>query len=326
MTIELQAQPAPEGSAAASFVPPPVTHLENVVYLVGHPIAHSSSPKLHDSISRSSGIPYAQILAESTDLPAFLDYLRSHPSAPRLLGSGVTMPHKVAVLPHLDHLTPEAKAIGAVNTIFFKEGEYWGTNTDTIGIRDAFRFNLAPEVLERCRGRPGLIVGGGGTCRTAVYTLQRFMGCNPIYIVNRDAAEVEAVMRDCRGMMDGQVIHLASVEQATQADVDPPALVVSAVPDFPPVTEGEHAVRHILRTMLERAQAQAEQGGLLEMCYHPSPDTQITRLARECGWEVIGGLEAMIAQGLEQAKLWTGVKVDDKLRQAAREAVKPVER
>ena len=71
------------------------------------------------------------------------------------MGTGVTMPHKVSVLEHLDYLTPEAKAIGAVNTIYFKGQEWWGTNTDTIGIRDAFRLNLSDEVLGRCRGRPG---------------------------------------------------------------------------------------------------------------------------------------------------------------------------
>ena len=230
------------------------------------------------------------------------------------------MPHKVSVLEHLDHLTPEAKAIGAVNTIYFQGQEWWGTNTDTIGIRDAFRLNLSDEGLGRCRGRPGLVVGGGGTCRTAIYTLQRMMGCGKVYIINRDPGEVETVLKACgnaRGK--GDVIHLSTLEEAR--NLDPPGLVVSAIPDFTPSTPSERLVRDILKVLLVRGKEQGVDGALLEMCYHPSPDTQITKIAGQCGWKVIGGLEAMMAQGLEQAKLWTGIEVDEKLRREAREAI-----
>lgn len=323
MTVELQAQPAPDRSKAASFTPPPITSLSNVAYLVGHPIAHSSSPKLHDTISSSSGIPYAQILAETVDLESFMVYLRAHPPTPRLLGSGVTMPHKVSVLPFLDHITPEAQAVGAVNTIFFRkndlgEREFWGTNTDTIGIRDAFLNNLSEEVVERCRGRPGLIVGGGGTCRAAIYALERYLGCSMIYIINRDKKEVEGVIKDSQSNLE--IRHIVSVEEAE--GMEGPGLVISAIPDFEPITPTEIGVRDILKSFLSR-QPEEARGAVLEMCYHPSPDTRITRLAEGCGWRVIGGLEAMIAQGLEQAKLWTGIEVDEKLRASSRAAVTP---
>jgi len=320
MTIELLAQPAPEGSEAAKFIPPPITHLTNVAYLVGSPIGHSSSPKLHDSISSSSKIPYAQLLAETTDLSSFMAYLSNHPPVPRLLGSGVTMPHKVSVLPYLDHLTPEAQAVGAVNTIYFREHhgqrEMWGTNTDVIGIRDAFLSNLDERVLGNMRGRPGLIVGGGGTCRAAIYALERYLGCSKIYIINRDRKEVEAVIRDTKTNLEIQ--HLTSLAEAQE--VDAPGLIISAIPDFEPNTASELMVRDILNSLLSR---QEERGAVLEMCYHPSPDTRITRLAERCGWKVIGGLEAMVGQGLEQAKLWAGVDVTRDLRESAKAAVMP---
>jgi quinate dehydrogenase len=323
MTIELQAQPAPEGSEAASFSPPPMTHLSNVSYLVGTPIAHSSSPKLHDSISSSSRIPYAQLLAETKDLESFMAYLRSHPTVPRLLGSGVTMPHKVSVLPYLDHLTPEAEAVGAVNTIFFRQGdngerEMWGTNTDVIGIRDAFLSNLDEEVIGNMRGRPGLIVGGGGTCRAAIYALERYLGCSKIYIINRDRKEVEAVIRDTKTNLE--IRHITSISDIE--GVEGPGLVISAIPDFEPSTPSEIMVRDILELFLSRQSVDAR-GAILEMCYHPSPDTRITKLAEGYGWRVIGGLEAMIGQGLEQAKLWAGVEVTRELRGPAKAAVMP---
>jgi quinate dehydrogenase len=256
------------------------------------------------------------MLCETPDLEGFLRYLKSDV---KCMGSGVTMPFKVVVIPHLDELTDEGRSIGAVNTIVIKQNpdgsrRYCGTNTDCIGIRDAFLVNVEGSPY---RGKPGLVVGGGGTCRAAVYTLQKFMGCSPIYIINRDASEVDAVLKECRARGVGEnLIYVSSVDQARK--LQPPGAIVSAVPDFPPVTESEVAVREILRHFM----GGDEKGALLEMCYHPSPNTEITQLALSSGWQVIGGIEAMIGQGLAQARLWTGIEVDESMRTAARKEVR----
>ena len=73
--------------------------------------------------------------------------------------------------------------------------------------------------------------------------------------------------------------------------------------------------------MEKKVTDEGSSGALLEMCYHPSPNTQITTLANGCGWTVIGGLEAMIGQGLEQSKLWTGMEMSQKVVDSARQAV-----
>ena len=73
--------------------------------------------------------------------------------------------------------------------------------------------------------------------------------------------------------------------------------------------------------MQKKVTDEGSSGALLEMCYHPSPNTQIATLANDCGWTVIGGVEAMIGQGLEQSKLWTGVEMSQKVIESAREAV-----
>ncbi|RMZ84104.1 hypothetical protein DV738_g515, partial [Chaetothyriales sp. CBS 135597] len=263
--------------SAPPFTPPSISHLSQVAYLVGDPIAHSSSPSLHEHISTNTGVPYGQVLVETRDLDGFLAYLRSHPTSPKLLGSGVTMPHKVTVIPRLDGLTPEAAAVGAVNTIFLQKKEnenenedpssepnkvaavkLIGHNTDTIGVRDAFlnNSNSLPAVLDPASA------------------------------------------------------------------FSPPALVVSAVPDFTPSTDAERVVRQILTLFLKTAAASNGGGVLLEMCYHPSPDTEISRLALENGWQVIGGIEAMVAQGCAQSQLWTGVEVSEAVRNIARDEVR----
>jgi len=67
------------------------------------------------------------------------------------------MPHKVAILSHLDHLTPAAKAIGAVNTIWRQDGALWGTNTDCIGIREAVLRNATASAVEGMKGGVGMV-------------------------------------------------------------------------------------------------------------------------------------------------------------------------
>jgi len=127
------------------------------------------------------------------------------------------------------------------------------------------------------------------------------MGCSPIYIVNRDLSEVNAVLKSCleAGYGDG-LIHVKTAAQAQRLEV--PAAIVSCVPNFPPVTPAEIVVREIIKTFL----GNETKGQILEMCYHPTPYTEIGNLAEALGWDVILGTEAMIYQGLEQDRFWTG--------------------
>lgn len=301
----------------ASFQQPNTSHLERCAYLVGNPIAHSKSPALHHAIYSSMGQRWGQVLAETEDLPAFIHYLRSDAKS---MGSGVTMPFKVAVIPYLDELDAAGHAVNAVNTIFYKYSadgrrRFVGTNTDVLGIRDAFLYNTSGTPWA---GRPGLVVGGGGTCRAAVYALRDLLGCSKVYIVNRDKSEVDAVIGEyaSKGAAHG-LVHIASVEQAQQLEA--PRIIVSAVPDFEPKTRNEVTARQILQTFLRNGHAGSP---LLEMCYHPSPDTAISRLASEAQWQVIGGIEAMIGQGLAQASLWTGVEINSGLRAEVRSKIR----
>lgn len=210
------------------------------------------------------------------------------------------MPHKVAILKHLDDITDEGREVGACNTLFIRTDPatgkriFTGTNTDVVGIRDAFYQNIS-NADHSFHNRPGLIVGGGGAARSAVYALRKWMKATSIYIVNRDPAEVAAVVDECKARGFGHdLIHVETVEQA-QA-LEGPGAVVACVPNFPPKTDKEIEARAVLEALLNKE----HKGALLEMCYHPSPWTEIAEVAKEAGWEVILGTEAMIYQGLEQ--------------------------
>lgn len=97
--------------------------------------------------------------------------------------------------------------------------------------------------------------------------------------------------------------YVSTVEEAQRLAA--PAVIVSAIPDFPPKTEEEIRTRAVIETLLGKE----KKGVILEMCYHPSPETAIAGLAEKNGWTLVGGSEAMIWQGLEQDKVWLRKRV-----------------
>lgn len=200
--------------------------------------------------------------------------------------------------------------IGAINTVFIRLGsdrkrKYIGTNTDCIGVREAFLQNY-PDILERCTGKPALVIGGGGACRSAVYTLWKWLGASKVYLVNRIPEEVAAVISAFRETgFEGELVHVSTLEQAR--GLETPVLVVGTVPDFPPTELGEVLVRGIVTEFLERG----EKGYVHEMCYHPNPVTEFYRLSEGNGWRVIPGTESMIHQGVAQQVLWAEKKLEE---------------
>ncbi|PLN84378.1 putative quinate 5-dehydrogenase [Aspergillus taichungensis] len=302
-------------------------HLDGVAYLYGHPLINSLSPPLHQTVYKKLGLNWTQIPLSSvtgksatypppyTKSPPIDKYLAAIRANPKFVGSSVTMPWKVAIMPHLDEMTEDAQQAGACNTIFIRQEAgnkrtYVGTNTDCIGIREALVQNAPASPEDPFRGKPALIVGGGGTARSAIYVMRKWLGASKIYIVNRDRAEVEAILREDNqrnpDSTKAPLIHVS--DPATAAAADKPAAIVSGIPNYPPKTPEELCARETLQAFLGPHQSSSEpyRGVILEMCYHPTPYTEIATLASATGWKVIMGTEALIWQGLEQARLWTG--------------------
>ena len=100
--------------------------------IIGWPLGHTKSPLLHNWGLRASGLPgsYAAWPTEPKKLKAFMAEVRAR----RIKGVSVTIPHKQAVMPFLDGLTERARTVGAVNTLFWRDGKLLGDNTDVAGI------------------------------------------------------------------------------------------------------------------------------------------------------------------------------------------------
>lgn len=273
-------------------------------FLFGQKITHSLSPYLHQVIYDRLGLSWSQIRLDSSDIQQFLQLTQD----PSFYGASVTMPNKVNILSHLDEMTPECRDVGACNTLFLKDRSgkriLCGANTDVLGVWNSFQYNISdPEAT--FHGRPALVIGGGGAARSAIYALRKWMKVTDIYLVNRDKSEIDAMIADCssRGFGHG-LRHIETVEQAQFAEG--PGAIVACIPDTDPSTKEEIQAREVSNTFLRKA----HKGAMLEMCYNPTPFTKLGAIAEDEGWKVILGTEALIWQGLEQDKYWTGLDIN----------------
>jgi shikimate dehydrogenase len=145
--------------------------------LVGYPLSHSLSPRLHSAALQACELDgvYSLFPIEPDDirsLGSLLDRVRTG----ELTGLNVTIPHKQNVIQFLGELTPSARAIGAVNTIFLREGSLIGDNTDAQGFLvdlDAFLKECNVQIGKDAdnAGRSALIIGAGGSARAVTYAL-----------------------------------------------------------------------------------------------------------------------------------------------------------
>lgn len=139
--------------------------------LIGHPLGHSLSPKIHTAALTACGLEgeYSLFPSAPEDMQGLKDLL-TRVRGGEIHGLNVTIPHKQNVIPLLDELTPTAQAIGAVNTISMHNGKLVGDNTDAPGFLADLQNFLTTET--RSRGeRKVLVLGAGGSARAVVYAL-----------------------------------------------------------------------------------------------------------------------------------------------------------
>ena len=138
--------------------------------LIGYPLGHSLSPKIHAAALKACGLQgdYSLFPIPPEDKQGLKDLL-ARVRTGEMTGLNVTIPHKQNVIPLLDELTPTAKAIGAVNTIYFRENKLIGDNTDAAGFLSDLKKFTGDGKLGI--GKSVLVLGAGGSARAVVYAL-----------------------------------------------------------------------------------------------------------------------------------------------------------
>ena len=278
-----------------------------LVGLIGWPVEHSLSPAMHNSAFASLSLNWCYV-----PMPVHPERLGEAVAGLRALGfvgANVTVPHKEAVMPLLDHITPEALAVGAVNTISISsevlpEGMTIGHNTDWQGFLTALSEGGFDPQSKRA-----VVLGAGGAARAVAYALVQ-SGAQ-VTVLNRTPARAQALVQD--------VIQLL------------PALDIRSLPLTRQILEERTAEAHLLVNttpvgMWPRVDRSPWPDDLVfpghltvfDLVYNPC-QTRLLRQALTVGARIIGGLGMLIHQGAVAFELWTGKKAPVKtMYEAAR--------
>ena len=263
-------------------------------YLFGKPISTSRSPAMHNCLFRASGLPHQYSLFETDEAQEVENVIRADDFG----GGSVTVPLKIKIMPYLDEVCDDAKVIGAVNTISVDlsrksrlgPGKYLlGRNTDWQGMV----LVLQHAGAEYFTGQAGLVIGGGGTARAAIYALHQ-MGYSPLYMVGRSPDKINAVIDAFPPIY--QLKSIGSMEEATSLQ-NGPSVAIGTIPGDMPI---DSSLQAIIQQLLEQPEMSVSPTRfLLEMAYKP-PVTSLVELARAAHWATIPGLEVLSGQGYYQ--------------------------
>lgn len=162
--------------------------------IIGDPIRHSLSPRMQNAALQKKRLPYFYVPFQvaPSQLAKFLKEVRDQ-GLQDLVGFNVTIPHKEKIIPLLDSISPEARAIGAVNTVVVRKGKLHGHNTDAIG----YLKSLKEETRFHPRGKTILILGAGGASHAVVYGLAS-QGAREILITNRTLARAKKLVQSLK--------------------------------------------------------------------------------------------------------------------------------
>lgn len=233
--------------------------------VIGNPIAHSKSPELFQGFFKEDELKGIYEKIELEDIQE-IDELKKH-----FQGFNVTAPFKQSIIPFLKELTPSAEKIGAVNTVYQKNGKWIGDNTDFKGILEAIRSRADFSKIQKC-----LILGAGGAARAAASAMnQTNTSC---FVINRTCEKAVQLADD---------FDIHAIEEAQLQDFQ---LIINTVPEpFSIISPEELTPNHIV----------------LDAIY---PNSAFTRYAAEKGLILIQGEVWLERQALEAYRIFKKTK------------------
>ena len=259
-----------------------------VLGVIGAPVAHTASPAMHNAALRALDLDYvyAAFRVDPAALPQALAGMRAF----GMVGLNVTVPHKQAVMAHLDEISAEAQSIGAVNTIANRDGRLVGYNTDAFGIVQSLKADgdldpLPPKVA---------LLGAGGAARAVLYALLARDEVEEVLLLNRTVEKAAALAGDLDSGSRVRVGSLAETGPIGDAGllINATALGMHPREDVSPLADPSCLHEHML---------------VADIVYNPLK-TVLMRQAAAAGAPTINGLGMLAWQGARSFEIWTGVE------------------
>lgn len=259
--------------------------------IFGFPIHHSASPAMHNAAFK-----HLKINGCYGAFEVFPENLKKAVEAVRVLGLtgvNVTIPYKEKVLPYLDELSPEAKLIGAVNTIHHVDGRLVGFNTDGRG----FQMGLEEGWGGALKGKRMTLVGAGGAARAAAVQAG-LAGVRKLMIVNRDQSRLKKLTAYFKKIFPKiEILGFAlkdafRIKEIYDSDciINATSLGMEAKDPLPMLLEGVNPKTYVY-----------------DLVYRPL-QTRFVKEAIRKGCRASGGLNMLLYQGALAFQIWTGKK------------------
>lgn len=263
-----------------------------LVGLIGRGIQLSRTPRMHEREAARLGLACAYILVDFDQLgrdDAALPEVLAAGAALGFQGFNVTHPFKQQILPHLGALSPEAAAIGAVNTVVFGQGAITGYNTDSWGFSESFRIGLPDAPLRKV-----VQFGAGGAGAAVAYSLMQ-LGAGEIHLVDVDRQRAADLAARMAAEWNGRV-HAAATAADALAGADG---LVNTTPVGMAKYPGIPFPADLLRP----------DHWVADIIYFPE-ETELLRRARALGCRTLSGTGMAIGQAVRAFELFTGRKSD----------------
>ena len=258
--------------------------------ILGYPLGHTLSPRMHNAAFAALALDWVYV-----PLPVppgrLAEAIRGLRALDNFAGANLTIPHKESVLPHLDELTDEAHAIGAVNTIVRQGDRLIGHTTDGMGLLAA----LAEAGGFHAAGARVVIAGAGGASRSAAFALVK-AGARHLAILNRSLDRAHSLANEVGGANGGtEVVAFALHHSLIDHILGTADLVVNATSlGIHPGDGSPVDLTPCPTTVI-----------VYDMVYNP-PETPFLRAARARGLRAANGLGMLLHQGAAAFALWTG--------------------
>ena len=258
-----------------------------LIALFGNPVDENATVVIQEAAFNALGLNYRYITARV--LPEDLETAVKALKALNMKGANVTIPHKVEILKYLDHISETAALMGAVNTIYLKDGETYGENTDGMG----FITSVIDAGIE-LKGRGAVILGAGGAARAMTVELAK-AGVKRITIVNRSEAKGKALasLLNAKTQAKAEYIPWTGTYPIPQdADIVVNATSVGMYPD-PDKPDIDY-------TTLQSRMV------VCDGVHNPRRTPFLNEAARR-GCKTLEGFSMLVNQGAIGFKLWTGL-------------------